>query len=175
MINLQTNQDDYEKLMKGKVLLVFLTRGCDACQKEIPNIAAALPSLTPRMAVYGVYVEERSEVASFVQENQITFPVLLDSGGRIFAGLGITLIPAKVLLEDGKITKKWFGSSPSKSALIKDVGEEDNEKSSLIESGNSFVSYRRQRARQSAGEDASFSGNPEGCDRQSHFEDTWDQ
>ncbi len=39
MINLQTNQDDYEELKKGKVLLVFLTRGCDACKKEIPNIA----------------------------------------------------------------------------------------------------------------------------------------
>lgn len=123
MINLQTNQDDYEKLNKGKVLLVFLTRGCDACKKEIPNIVQALPSLAPKMAVYGVYIEERSEVDQFVQENQITFPILLDSGGRIFAGLNITLIPAKVLIEDGTITKIWFGSSPSKSALIKDVGE----------------------------------------------------
>ncbi|MBA2732237.1 MAG: TlpA family protein disulfide reductase [Acidobacteria bacterium] len=123
MINLQTNQDDYEELKKGKVLLVFLTRGCDACKKEIPNIAQALPSLAPKMAVYGVYIEERSEVERFIQENQITFPILLDSGGRVFAGLGITLIPAKVLLEDGTITKIWFGSSPNKSALIKDVGE----------------------------------------------------
>lgn len=123
MINLQTNQDDSEKLKKGKVLLVFLTRGCDACKKEIPNITQALPSLVPKMAVYGVYIEERSEVAAFVEENQIRFPILLDSGGRIFAGLGKTLIPAKVLLEDGAITKIWYGSSPSKSALIKDVGE----------------------------------------------------
>jgi thiol-disulfide isomerase/thioredoxin len=123
MINLQTNQDDYEKLKKGKVLLVFLTRGCDACKKEIPNIAQALPSLVPKMDVYGVYLEERSIVDRFVRENQIEFPILLDSGGRMFAGLGITLIPAKVLIEDGTITKTWFGSSPSKSALIKDVGE----------------------------------------------------
>lgn len=123
MINLQTKQDDYEKLNKGKVLLVFLTRGCDACQKEIPNISQALPSLVPRMSVYGVYIEDQTEVASFVQENHITFPVLLDSGGRVFAGLGIKLIPTKVLLQDGTITKIWVGSSPSKSALIKDVGE----------------------------------------------------
>lgn len=123
MINLQTNQDDYEKLNKGKVLLVYLTRGCDACKKDIPNISEALPSLAPRMAVYGVYVEDRGEVASFVEENHITFPILLDIGGRVLAGLGITRIPAKVLLEDGTITKVWFGNSPSKSALIKDVGE----------------------------------------------------
>lgn len=75
------------------------------------------------MAVYGVYIEERSEVDHFVQENQIKFPILLDVGGRVFSRLGITLIPAKVLIEDGTITKTWFGSSPNKSALIKDVGE----------------------------------------------------
>jgi peroxiredoxin len=123
MINLETNEDDYEKLLKGKVLLVFLTRGCDACQKEIPNIAQALPSLVSRMTVYGVYLEERSEIEPFVQERQIKFPVLLDRGGKVFAGLKITLIPAKILLQDGMITKMWFGSSPSKSALIRDAGE----------------------------------------------------
>lgn len=123
MINLQTNQDDYEKLKKGKVLLVFLTTDCDACKKEIPNISQALPSLAPKMAIYGVCIEGRDKVASFVEENQIRFPILLDGGGRIFAGLGIKLIPAKILIEDGTITKTWVGSSPSKSALIKDVGE----------------------------------------------------
>jgi peroxiredoxin len=79
--------------------------------------------LVPKIAVYGVYIEERSEVERFVQENQIRFPILLDVGGRVFGRLGITLIPAKVLIEDGTITKTWFGSSPSKSALIEDVGE----------------------------------------------------
>ncbi len=127
MINLQTNQDDYEKLKTGKVLLVFLTRGCDACKKEIPNITQALPSLVSKVAVYGVYVEDRSKVERFVQENQIEFPVLLDSGGRVFAGLGISFIPAKVLIENGTITRTWFGSSPSKSALIRDVGEVESQ------------------------------------------------
>src|SRR5437868_4304008 len=80
LINLQTNRDDYESLKSGKVLLVFLTRGCDACKKEIPNIAQAVPSLVSKVAVYGVYIEERSDVDQFIQENQITFPILLDKG-----------------------------------------------------------------------------------------------
>ena len=63
----------------------------------------------------------------FIQENQITFPILLDKGGRIFAGLGITLIPAKVLIVNGTITKIWFGSSPSTSALIRDLGEVESQ------------------------------------------------
>ena len=104
--------------------MVFFTTGCNACKKEIPNITQALPSLVPKMAVYGVFVEARSEVEPFVRENQIKFPILLDAGGRVFAGLGIALIPAKVLVENGKITKTWFGSSPNVLALIKDAGEE---------------------------------------------------
>jgi peroxiredoxin len=123
MINLQTNQDDYEKLNKGKVLLVFLTTDCDACKIEISNISQALPSLVPKMAVYAGCIEQRSKVAAFAQENHIDFPILLDREGSVFTGLDITLFPAKVLLEDGKITKIWFGSSPSKYALIRDVGE----------------------------------------------------
>jgi len=123
MINLQTNEDEYAKLTKGKVLLVFLTTDCDACKKEISNISQALPSLVPKVYVYGVYVEKRDRVSSFTAENEIIFPVLLDSGGKVFGALGIKLIPAKILIEDGTITKTWFGSSPSKSALIKDIGE----------------------------------------------------
>jgi len=123
LINLQTNQDDYEKVMKGRVLLIFLTRGCGACKKEIPNITEALPSLAAKMSVYGVYIEDRSDVEAFIEENQIKFPILLDRGGRIFADLGITLIPAKVLMQDGTIIKTWFGSSPNKSKLIEDVSE----------------------------------------------------
>lgn len=123
MINLRTNQDDFERIKKGKVLLVFLTRGCEACKKEISNISQASPLLTHKVEIYGVYVEARSDVERFIQDSQISFPVLLDTGGRVFAALQIGLIPAKVLMENGTVTKIWFGNSPSKSAFIKDVGE----------------------------------------------------
>lgn len=32
-------------------------------------------------------------------------------------------MPTKVLLENGIVTKIWYGSSPDKSALIQDIGE----------------------------------------------------
>lgn len=122
-MNLRTKEDDFEKLRKGKVLLVFLTLGCGACKKEIPNVSDALPFLDHRISIYAVYVEEQNNVERFIQESQISFPVLLDVGGRVFAGLHVTLIPTKVLMEDGIITKIWFGSSPNKSTLIRDLGE----------------------------------------------------
>ncbi len=123
MIGLRTNQDEYETVTKGKVLLVFMTTGCDACTKEVLNISQAIPTLTSRVRIYGVCMERRDKVIQFVEENHIDFPILLDQGGRIIARLGFKYMPTKVLLENGIITKIWYGSSPNKAALIKDVGE----------------------------------------------------
>ena len=83
----------------------------------------AVPSLGSRVGVYGVYIEPRDDVAIFAANNQINFPILLDNGGRMLARLGFKFMPTKVLLEDGVIKRIWYGSSPSKNALLSDVGE----------------------------------------------------
>jgi hypothetical protein len=100
LINLDTNEDDYATVNKGKVLLVFLTTNCDACKQESFTLSKALQSLTPKTEVYGVCFEERDKVIPFVKENGVKFPVLLDKGGRVFSGLGLTVFPAKVLKQN---------------------------------------------------------------------------
>ena len=123
MINLHTNRDEYETVTKGKVLLVFLTTDCDACRKEVSNISQALPSLASKLAIYGVCIEDRDRVILFAEESHIDFPILLDHGGRILTRLGFRYMPTKVLLENGTISKIWYGTAPNKEALIRDVGE----------------------------------------------------
>lgn len=123
LVNLKTNRDDYQNVTRGKVLLVFLTTNCDACTKELSNMSQALPSLASKVTVYGVVIEDRDSVNTFIEANPVTFPVLLDHGAAILSRLGFRLMPTKVLLQDGFITKIWYGSSPDKTALIKDVGE----------------------------------------------------
>lgn len=124
LINLQTNNDEYENVIKGKVLLVFLTIDCGACKTEVFNIAQAFPSLGSNMATYGVYIERREDVLLFVEKQQINFPILLDTGGRMLGKLGFKLMPTKVLLENGSIKKLWYGSSPDQGALLRDVMED---------------------------------------------------
>ena len=123
LINLQTNDDEFNNVIKGKVLLVFLTVDCDACKTEVLNVAQALPSLSANVTTYGVYIEPREEVRSFVETHQINVPILLDTGGRILGQLGFKFMPTKVLLENGTIRKMWYGSSPDKDALLRDVKE----------------------------------------------------
>jgi peroxiredoxin len=123
LISLKTNHDDYQSVTKGKVLLVFVTTDCDACRKELANVSQVLPILASKVTVYGVGVEDRNSVNIFIEANHVTLPILLDPGAVILSRLGFKFMPTKVLLQDGVITKIWYGSSPDRTALIKDVGE----------------------------------------------------
>ncbi len=123
LVNLQTNRDDYQKVAKGKVLLLFVTTDCDACRKELSTLSQVAPSLASRVTVYGVGIEDRDSIKTFIDANPVDFPVLLDHGAAILSSLGFRLMPTKVLLQDGVIRKIWYGSSPNTVALIKDVGE----------------------------------------------------
>jgi len=123
LVNLQTNRDEYQNVTRGKVLLVFVTTDCDACRKELSNVSQAVPSLAPKVTIYGVGIEDRDSVNTFIAANHVNFPILLDHGATILSRLGFKLMPTKVLLQDGAVTKIWYGSSPDKTALIKDVGE----------------------------------------------------
>ena len=123
MINLDNNRDEYEEVTKGKVLLVFLTTDCDACKKEASHMSQAIPSLASKLRIYGVCIEDRGTVIQFTEETHPDFPILLDHGAKILTRLGFRLMPTKVMLQDGIVTRMWYGSSANKAALIKDVGE----------------------------------------------------
>jgi peroxiredoxin len=124
LVNLQTNRDEYQNVTSGRVLLVFVTTDCDACGKELVTVSQIVPSVASKITVYGVGIEDRDSVKTFIEANHVAFPVLLDHGAVILSRLGFKLMPTKVLLKDGIITKIWYGSSPDKSALMKDLGEE---------------------------------------------------
>jgi len=123
LINLRTNHDDYQDVARGRVLLVFVTTDCGACSKELSNVSQAMSSLASKVTVYGVGIEDRDSVNTFIESNHVAFPILLDHGAVILSRLGFKFMPPKVLLQDGVITKIWYGSSRDKTALIKDVGE----------------------------------------------------
>jgi peroxiredoxin len=122
LVNLETNHDEYQRVAKGKVLLVFVTTDCDACRKELSNLSQVAPSLASRITVYGVGIEDRDSVKTFIDANPVGFPILLDHGAAILSSLGFRIMPTKVLVQDGVIGKIWYGSSPNTNALIKDVG-----------------------------------------------------
>lgn len=121
LINLSTNHDDYQNVIKGRVLLLFITTDCDACRKELSNASQIAAGISSTVTIYGVGIEDKESVRTFIEANHVDLPILLDYRAAILGRLGFKLMPTKVLLQDGMITRIWYGSSPDKSVLIKDV------------------------------------------------------
>jgi cytochrome c biogenesis protein CcmG, thiol:disulfide interchange protein DsbE len=71
--------------LRGKVVLVnFWATWCPPCKEEMPLLQALANQHASDTVVLGVnYDEEAMAVQGFVTENHLTFPVLLDPGGKI--------------------------------------------------------------------------------------------
>jgi len=66
------------------VLINFWATWCQPCQIEMPYIQNRFEQYTPNLVVLAVDFDEPvSTVQKFVKEQNLTFDVLLDSGGRI--------------------------------------------------------------------------------------------
>jgi len=92
--------------LRGKVVLVnFWATWCPPCRKEMPDLAA----LSRRFAQQGLIVlsisdEDHSKVASYVSENELKYPILLDPGGFTGRGFHVEGIPKTFIFDrDGKL------------------------------------------------------------------------
>ncbi|HEY0428722.1 MAG TPA: TlpA disulfide reductase family protein [Pyrinomonadaceae bacterium] len=121
LVNYKNNVNYFDDVEKGKTFLIFLSSKCDACKKELGMISDNLPKISNEYKVYGASIEDKSIVTDFVKENNIAFPVLIDSGAEIFRSLQLKYFPTKMIIENGVITKTWFGSSPSQETLLKEL------------------------------------------------------
>lgn len=100
---------------KGKtVFLNFWATWCPPCRAEMPDIQKLYESYQkeadPEVIILGVagpkYGQEQSEegIKKFLEENDYTYPVVMDKGGEIFSKYGITSFPTTFMITtEGKI------------------------------------------------------------------------
>lgn len=100
---------------------------CGPCRYEIPELQALHQKYSARgFKVIGVSVDEGGPdaVAQFVKDNKITYPIALDSEGRIANVLSTTVLPTSVIIgRDGKIVWRKIGAmmpneTPSVEAVV---------------------------------------------------------
>jgi peroxiredoxin len=115
--NLEQQEIPADELRRGRVLLVYLTTGCEPCIKEVGTISRLHQDAPSDLRIYGISFERPAQVATFVKEFDLKFPVLIDMSSQLARSLDIHYFPSKYLVEDGVITKVWRGATKDEADL----------------------------------------------------------
>ncbi len=104
--------------LRGKVVvLTFWASWCGPCRMEVPALEKPWKELRDTNAtIVGVSIDDDEAAAnSFLKLFPVTYPMLLDAGGRTVADAwGVSSIPATVVLDkQGVVRKRHLGYSPT--------------------------------------------------------------
>jgi len=88
---------------EGKVILLnFWATWCPPCRAEMPSMESLYQAYRNQGLVILAISNDRagrSVVESFVQDRGVTFPILLDPDGEVFAQYGVRGLPTSYLLD----------------------------------------------------------------------------
>ena len=95
------------------VLLNVWATWCGPCRYEIPELQALHDRYASRgFEVIGVSVDESGvdAVRKFVEEQKMTYPIVLDAEGKLASMLQTSVLPTSIIVDrTGKIVWKKFG------------------------------------------------------------------
>lgn len=112
--------------LKDKVVLIdFWATWCGPCRKELPLIEKLHREYKDKgLVVLGINDEDKEAVEKFVKENKLTFPTLLDKGGKAAQAYKVQAIPRVLLIDkQGKIIKDITGYREENEKILKEAIE----------------------------------------------------
>ncbi len=98
--------------MRGRpVLINFWATWCGPCQMEMPLIQKYYEKYSPNLVVLAVNNDEpASDVKSFVDKMELTFPVLLDPGAKVENQYRVMAFPTSLFInKEGLIRYQHIG------------------------------------------------------------------
>lgn len=94
-----------------KVMLNFWATWCPPCKAEMPAMQQLYDQANGYIEILAINIDPQNDVAGFVRENELTFPILLDKTGKVNENYSIISIPTTILInEKGGIVKKQIGA-----------------------------------------------------------------
>ncbi|NUM48291.1 MAG: redoxin domain-containing protein [Anaerolineales bacterium] len=113
--------------LRGKVVLLnFWATWCGPCRVEMPALESRHQQYPEQLAVVGIdFDEAKEDVAAFVEEFALTFPILLDPGAVVQDAYRVRGYPTSVFLdEDGTVQIVHIGimSEDQLDAYLQELG-----------------------------------------------------
>jgi peroxiredoxin len=98
--------------LKGKkVMLNFWATWCPPCKAEMPEMEQFSKNAGDDVVILAVNIDPQLDVKGFVDENKITFPILLDADDKVNETYQIISIPTTYFIDSkGIIQNKYTGS-----------------------------------------------------------------
>lgn len=110
---------------KGKVVLLnFWTTWCGPCVEEMPSLESLYRELQgDDFALLAVNLREKEKpVRQFLEKNQLTLPVLLDTHGQGMSSYGVWSIPATYIIDKkGYLVGRAIGLRDWNSKAVKEL------------------------------------------------------
>ncbi|MGJ7921153.1 peroxiredoxin family protein [Neobacillus sp. LXY-4] len=96
---------------KGKkVMLNFWATWCPPCKAEMPEMQKFYEANKDNVEILAVNMDTNNDVAGFVQNTGLTFPILLDETNEVNKNYQIVSIPTTFFIdENGVITYRFTG------------------------------------------------------------------
>ncbi|MDQ1145888.1 peroxiredoxin [Bacillus sp. SORGH_AS 510] len=98
--------------LKGKkVMLNFWATWCPPCKAEMPEMEQFSKLAGDDIVILAVNIDPQLDVKGFVNENKITFPILLDAEDKVNEAYQVISIPTTYFIDtNGVIQNKFTGS-----------------------------------------------------------------
>jgi thiol-disulfide isomerase/thioredoxin len=94
-----------------KVMLNFWATWCPPCKAEMPDMQTFYTEVGDKIQILAVNIDPEYDVAGFVKEMKINFPILLDENDEATNAYQILTIPTTFFIdEEGIIQNKFMGA-----------------------------------------------------------------
>ncbi len=114
--------------LRGKPVLVNLWASwCPPCQAEMPAMQTLYNVYAPKgfvvLAVNTTYQDDQASAIRFVQDHQLTFPVLFDQDGTVSRKYQVRSMPTSFFIDRKGIVQKVVIGGPMSEALLRAEAE----------------------------------------------------
>jgi peroxiredoxin len=109
LVHLDGSKVDEQVIRKGRVVVVFVTIDCDACETDSKFLQTVLERRKD-VAFYGIVPFGPRPDSSKAAAEKFPFDVFYDQTDSFVYSMGINRVPVNVYLDDGIIQEGWIGA-----------------------------------------------------------------